>query len=243
MEEKKEGKKRGRPKKVPSVRAAVWCLELYPDNEDHAKVLETLREGGYEYAASLHDSDTWTPEDESRDSSHVVGGLKKAHWHVIVKYANAVRCDTLVVEFGIEARWIQVCRNTKRALRYLIHADDPEKFQYDRGAVIGTMMDAFNEALAVEPSEGDRVVEMLDYIESLDRPISTAEFARYCARSGCWAVFRRAGAIFCRCLSEHNAVCERSDHHRRGVGEYADGLDRARFEGFVEGHHAQIAND
>lgn len=56
----------------------------------------------------------------------------------------------------------------------------------------------------VEKSEGEKVVELIEFIKNYDGRLSITEFASYCAQNGYWAEFRRSGAIFCKIIDEKN---------------------------------------
>ena len=55
-------------------------------------------------------------------------------------------------------------------------------------------------------SEGDKVNELIDFIENADKEISVSSFARTCAIMGRWDVFRRSGAIFLKMIEEKNKM-------------------------------------
>lgn len=100
--------------------------------------------GVKEYAYIKHDLDTWTEEDEKESPEHVTGTLKKAHYHVYVtlykkKTLNGFR--NIVKKFhNIQDFLINQCTSPAGAIRYLVHKDNPEKFQYS-GNQIETNMD------------------------------------------------------------------------------------------------------
>jgi len=56
---------------------------LYPEDPTHAEAIEKLKQGGYNFAAILHDKDVY------EDGDHQ-GELKKPHWHIVLRFKNAV---------------------------------------------------------------------------------------------------------------------------------------------------------
>lgn len=58
-----------------------------------------------------------------------------------------------------------------------------------------------------EKSEGEKVVELIGYIESQTEKITIKQFACFCASNGYWAEFRRSATIFIKIIEEHNLRC------------------------------------
>ena len=52
--------------------------------------------------------------------------------------------------------------------------------------------------------EGEKTVELLDYIENYRGLLSVTRVARKSAELGLWDVFRRASTIYIRIIDEHN---------------------------------------
>lgn len=180
-----------------------WQLVLYDDNPEHVKALDWIREH-YRYAAIRHDLDCWSVSDQEENPEHVAGELKKAHWHVLLRFQNARYASSLASEIGIEERFLLPSFDFKHDLRYLIHADHPDKFQYDKGRVEGTLLIEFNKALKEDKSEDESVLEILSIIESWDFFITTTFAVNYFSQCGLYSVFRRGFAMYSKIISEHN---------------------------------------
>lgn len=111
----------------------------------------------------------------------------------------------MVKELGIEEKFCEQARNLERSMQYLIHYNEPDKYQYSVDDVFGSLKTRLKESiLKDEKSEGERVVELIDYIENYPEKISIKNFASYCARNGYWSEFRRSASIFIRIIEEHN---------------------------------------
>lgn len=95
--------------------------------------------GVKEYAYIKHDLDTWTLEDEQENPEHIAGTLKKAHYHIYVvlykkKTLNGFR--NIVKRFhNIPEFLINQCTSPAKCIRYLVHKDDPLKFQYNANQI------------------------------------------------------------------------------------------------------------
>lgn len=188
-------------KKNENYRNRTHMLELYPDNPSHVKAMEKI-EKSYECAYILHDKDV--KED---------GNLKKPHWHVVLRFKDAKWRSALCTELEIEERFCEEPRSFDNCLMYLIHYNDTDKYQYDVKEVKGTIKKRLKELInKVDKSEGEKVYELIDYIENQTDVIRVTAFAKYCANNGYWAEFRRSGMIFCKMIDEHNGMIREKTH-------------------------------
>lgn len=194
--------------KKEKYRSRVHMILLYPDNESHLEVLDKIAKS-YDYAGIKHDRDTWTEEDEKSNPEHKAGELKKEHFHIVLRTSNATWNTALCKDLGLEERFCEQAKNVENALQYLIHYNDTDKAKYETDEVFGNMRAKLMESInKVEKSEGEKVVELIAWIELNEGKLSITDFALYCASNGYWAEFRRSGAIFCKIIEEHNAKYE-----------------------------------
>lgn len=174
-------------------RSRVHMILLYPDNKSHVEALEKIK-ASYDFAGILHNKDKM--ED---------GTDKKDHWHIVVRFSQAKWNTAICKELGIEERFIEDVKKFDNALQYLIHYNDNDKAQYTTDEVFGSLKTKLVESInKVEKSEGEKVVELIEFIKNYDGRLTITEFAQYCAMNGYWAEFRRSGAIFCKIIDEHN---------------------------------------
>ena len=185
-------------------RARVHMILLYTDNEAHISALDKISKS-YDYAGIIHDKDTWTEEDEKKNPEHKQGELKKEHIHIVLRTPNATWNTALCKELGIEEKFCEQAKNIDNALQYLVHYNDTDKTLYSIDDVFGPMRTKLKESINKnEKSEGEKVVELIEFIRSYEGKLTITEFATYCAMNGYWAEFRRSGAIFCKIIEEHN---------------------------------------
>ena len=159
---------------------------LYPDSEsyDCASVLERLSDVFEEWAYITHDMDT----DEN-------GEVKKPHIHWVGKLANAALLSTVAGgrKLGVPENSVEYCKNWKYAVRYLVHKDSPEKFQYSPDSVcsnfeIGPVLDRAQ-------CEIVKVKMIRQYI--LDTQCTSAtQLLDWCIENNCWSEYRRSFAIW-----------------------------------------------
>lgn len=179
-------------------------LLLYPEDPKHLEAIEKIKQS-YDYAMILHERDIYTKEDEAKNSDNKEGTLKKPHWHVVLRFKNQVWNTALAKDLGIGVNYIQEPRSFDNSLMYLIHYNDPDKVQYDISEVKGNITTKLKELInASNKTEGEKVVEIIQYIKDYKGYIKVTDFAEYCASNGYWSEFRRSGAIFLKIIEEHN---------------------------------------
>lgn len=177
-----------------NYRSRRHCLLLYPDDETHMQALDYIKHN-YEHLYILHDKDV------NKDT----GELKKAHYHVIIEFKSAKWCSALAKELGITENYIEQVNNYEKALEYLIHFNDDEKFQYNLDDVKGTFKDKLYKFIHNDgKDENEKSMELIDYIVNYPAELSVSSFAYWCASVGKWDIFRRSSHIFIRIIDEHN---------------------------------------
>ena len=98
-----------------------WAFIVYPESVE-GNWENTLEEMGLEFAISpLHDKDI-----------NPTGEPKKAHYHVLVEFAGPKRYkNVLEICEKIGATIPKKVESIRGYYRYLTHADNPDKAQYD----------------------------------------------------------------------------------------------------------------
>ena len=201
-----------------------FCAVLYPEDETHTTAIEKLKSGGYNFAAILHDKDVY------EDGEHK-GELKKPHWHVVVRFKNAVWNTAIAKELGIQPNYLEACANVDAALLYLVHFGNDEKFQYEYESVFGPLRVRLATLLA-EPDEGSRVLSLIDIIDNAPGPLSYSELLKKAVAAGVYADLRRMGTFGVKILQEHNYECYRQLQPNGGVSlDFEDFRDFLAFTG------------
>lgn len=155
----------------------VFFIELYPDSEsyncnDLLKVVESFSE----YAYILHDMDVKIE----------TGEMKKPHYHCVIR-TNPSLLSTIQNKFkGLSSQFIEVSHEFKWCIRYLVHLDDSEKFQYPQENIHSNISDLLL-YLRVQP-EWFFVNEMIN-LRADGKPWK--EIFNYSCQNGCYDVFRR----------------------------------------------------
>lgn len=169
-----------------------FVLVLYPEDPTHSAAIEKMKSGGYNFAAILHDKDTLE-----------TGELKKAHWHVVVRFKNAVWNTSIAKDLGIASNYLEACKDVDAALLYLVHFGNEDKYQYEFESVFGPLSVRLSTLLA-EPDEGARVLTLLDIIDSSPGCISYSELLKKAVAAGVYSDLRRMGTLGVALVREHN---------------------------------------
>lgn len=126
----------------------------------------------------LHDNDV-----------NPTGEEKKAHYHILIMFEGKKSLEQVKVIFdSIGAVGIEVVNSIRGYARYLIHADNPEKFQYDSKDVLSMGGADFSQVCSL-PSDKYKVIgEIIDYCK--DNHISSYSDVLEYARSFKYDWFR-----------------------------------------------------
>lgn len=111
---------------MEKFKARNMVLLLYPDNENHAKAIEYIK-NNYDYVYIMHDKDT--------DKN---GDLKKIHIHCIINFNNPKWNSAIAKELNIEERFIEQIKEEQKIYMYLIHQNQNGKYKYEIKDCIGT---------------------------------------------------------------------------------------------------------
>lgn len=172
-------------------RSRTWMILLYEDDPTHKAVLDgKLADLDWDYAGRKHDQDEGV----------------KPHHHIVVLFKNGRKAADVAADLGIEARWLRAWDRKKKALRYLCHKDNPNKFQYSPDGIYGSIA----ETAVAQCSKGDQlsetqsVQEIVAFLDSIEGFVSYSFFLSIMAEKGLFSVFRRMGVLGTKLIEEHN---------------------------------------
>lgn len=182
---------------------------LYPEDPTHAEAIEKLKQGGYNFAAILHDKDVY------EDGEHQ-GESKKPHWHIVLRFKNAVWNTAISKELGITANYLEACKDVDSALLYLVHFGHNDKFQYEYEEVFGPLATRLS-TLLTDDDETTRVLNIYDFIRSSPGVITYTEIFEKALHAGLYGDFRRMGSAVSFLINDHNYECTRQEQSNAGV--------------------------
>lgn len=164
---------------------------IYPDSEsyDFNEVLQKLSDFP-QYVYILHDKDT----EEG-------GQLKKAHYHWLISCKSPVSLQTISNRLGVPQNAVEFCRSFKAFLLYMIHANEPDKYQYS----VDDLQGEFKRSILTGDQERALVSACLDKIRSGE--ISSIQgLAAFAASTDDWPSFRRNYSILKDLLHEYISI-------------------------------------
>lgn len=152
-------KKSGQDVTRGTGRTRTWTFILYPESAP-TNWRDILNDLFIEWVESpLHDKDV-NPD----------GEIKKPHWHILLIFPSVKTYEQVLdVTSVLQAPVPQKAMSAKGVVRYMLHLDNPEKFQYDRSELKGYGGVDLNELL--RPSSSDRyelIKEILIFIREND---------------------------------------------------------------------------
>ena len=160
-----------------------FMIMLYANSQSYVfdEVMTKIQEYAPEWAYVLHDRDV----DENDN-------LKREHYHVAVRFPTARTRKAVANVIGIEPNYIERWDSFKKACRYLMHADNPEKTPYGYYYVESNF--DFVKLTNVQESEAVKVKEILNFIwtDECKNMVNIADFA---IENGMWSEYRRSYAV------------------------------------------------
>lgn len=154
------------PEKKKDTRARTWSFVVYPESapKNWRDIVDSNHIAWVE--SPLHDKDK-NPD----------GTTKKPHWHIMLLFDGKKSYDQIKeIADSVNSPMPQRVKSPKGLVRYMIHMDNPEKYQYKREDIIahgGADVDAYFELSA---SSKDAILwEMIAYI----RENKVTSFAKF----------------------------------------------------------------
>lgn len=209
-------------------RSRTWMILLYEDDSSHKAVLDgKLSDLDWNFAGRIHDMDDGV----------------KPHHHIVCLFKDGRKKADVASDLGIEPRWLRAWDRQKKALRYLCHKDNPNKYQYSTDGIYGTLAEKAVSACSKGDSlsEQNAVKEIIDLLNSIDGVVSYSFFLSLISEKGLFSVFRRMGVIGVRLLEEHNGIVRmnldkelRRDSQRQELKAFFDNFNKLSFDEQIE---------
>ena len=175
------------------MKSKNYAMILYPENEKDITTLEYIKMN-YKYAYIIHDRDT----DEN-------GEIKKKHIHVFYEFENERSITSIAKELNVEEYDIEKIRNKKGAIRYLIHKDSPNKFQYKIDE-IQTNISNIETYMKDKTTENEDMIKIISFLYGERRKVMIFEVLGFCLDNDCYSTFRRSGNQIIKIIEEHNLL-------------------------------------
>lgn len=208
----------GRPEKYTSrekIKSKIFSTVLYEDSTSYKyeEIIKNIKANSVQYAYIVHDKDVTTQSDieeqEGIEENLVkyVGEQKKKHTHVVWIVDNSIQLGLAANIMGIPSNYVKKVKNKVGALQYLIHKNNPEKYQYEAENVV-TNIENFRKKYTEDLEGVMKAIKIMDFIDSVNGPITISVVARWCTQEFCWDEFRRGQHLFTAIIKEHNLKYE-----------------------------------
>ena len=176
---------------MADFKSRTFSILLYEDTEtyDCSEVIANATEYFEEFAYMKHDSDILDD-----------GTPKKTHWHFVGRFSNARTISAVAEKLGIPANFVESKKGYtfNKGVRYLAHADDKKKFQYDWHD-IETNVDTLSKFFS--SSDYDQAIAILDYIEK-QSVTSPRVLIRWAVENGCYSELRRGFGMWSAVMAD-----------------------------------------
>ena len=168
----------------------TWEAVVYPDSESYnaAEVLAKVTEYFDKWCYILHDKDL---NDD--------GTPKKAHYHVYGKFDTARILQSVSNALGVPVSSLRVVSSWRGAVRYTLHLDNPDKYQYLADDVVSN----FEIAKFLTVDDDVQAARIFSFISS-SRCTTVSELVAWAFSNGCYPALRRGFAVWSRLLSENS---------------------------------------
>lgn len=194
---------------------AFQCI-LYPDSEEYdCQLLLNRLDSFWDKAWYVyHDCDSYTDEEvqewkfknKSEECPFAAGELKKPHFHCIGFRESPLILGCAAEKFGLKSNYVQKCKSLKAAVRYLVHKDQPNKFQYDVDKIHMVNCDEreLSKFLRMDVDAMDKGKRLFEFIMTHDR-VTLTQLTRFSFDNDCYDELRRGQHLYTALLVERNA--------------------------------------
>lgn len=190
---------------------------LYPDATDYNCEIAVNRLRYYWPHAIwiLHDKDCYSPTEveewkalhQSDDCHFKEGEIKKKHYHVVAwtDHSPILLGTAASQKFDIPSNYVQRVKNLRKAIQYLIHKNNPDKFQYDVSELQLKDVDEkeLRKYLKVDVDMMDKGKRLFDFIQTHDR-VTLTQLTTFAFENECYDELRRGQHLYTALLIERN---------------------------------------
>lgn len=172
----------------------IFTGVLYPDSKsyDYQVMLGVLSDVFPEFAYVLHDQDV-----------DAKGDLKKPHVHWLGRLENPTTIGGVSLRTTLPAHDIEAGKSFKALVRYLVHKDDPDKFQYPVSAVTANF--SLDKFMKGKETDAEKAGMLLQFIVET-HCTSMIVLMDWAIKNNCWDALRRGGSLFRTCQAEMSQI-------------------------------------
>lgn len=167
----------------------TWEAVVYPDSESYVAAESLAKATQYfgQWCYVLHDKDL---NDD--------GTPKKAHYHVYGKLDTPRTPQSVANALGVGVSSLRVVSSWRGSVRYTLHLDHPDKYQYSADDVVSN----FDIAKFLTVDDDVQAARIFSFIQS-SCCTTVSELTAWAFANGCYPALRRGFAVWSRLLSEN----------------------------------------
>lgn len=168
----------------------IWEVVVYPDSASYvaAEVLAKVSVYFNQWCYVLHDKDF---NDD--------GTPKKAHYHVYGKLDTPRNPQSVANSLCVGVASLRAVSSWRGAVRYTVHLDNPDKYQYSVDDVVSN----FQLAKYLTVDDDVQAARIFSFIQS-SHCTTVSKLTAWAFANGCYPALRRGFAVWSRLLSENS---------------------------------------
>lgn len=159
------------------------------------EVTEICIKNKFDYAFILHDKD-------KKDD----GTLKKAHYHFRIFYKDKKTISAWAKIFNVKENEIEILKDKKKAIQYLVHYNNEDKYQYNIEDIISNF--DIKQYFANKSDENFDIKLITDYISTIKTHIKFSDLKDFVLDNNLWGSYRRSYSIIRDLVFEHNSMVD-----------------------------------
>ena len=160
---------------------------------DYAILMNKIKiciDNKFQYAYCLHDKDI-------DDNDHT----KKAHYHLRIFHTDRKTISAWSKVFHVKENEIETLIDKRLSIRYLIHRDNKEKYQYEIENIVSNF--DLSSYFLDKKVESDDITTIINYIDS-SLIIHMRDIMQFILKNDLWSTYRRNYSIIKDIVLEHN---------------------------------------
>lgn len=169
-----------------SGRYRPFTIVFYGSQAELMQIIRTYRPRIAHYAFITHDKDIYEEDLYNEDKTELIhkkGDIAKPHIHFLVDFFNGHTLTAVKRLFTTEndKPRVDVIRDRAAQYRYLIHKDNPEKYQYNAEDIISDDINFYeNICIVGDKVDSDNKAEMIinDLLRGISPRIMVSRYGR-----------------------------------------------------------------
>lgn len=155
----------------------------------------------------------WIKHDKDLDDE---GNVKKPHYHFVIQLKNACTLSSIAKRLEVNENMLEYVKNVNSSLKYLIHYNDDNKYNYDMNDVQSNsekLKRRFLDLVSKDTPETDKMVSIYEFIHKQTDYIDFNILFKYAVKNNIWDAYRRNYAIIKDLVNDHNGKINAKLYH------------------------------